>query len=357
MSQFIDRQCVSKRQWALLGALTAALSVAPALAQSPSQSPAGTAPPAAGQSAKPGAPPAAAPAAPLLPQVPPDTVVMKVGNQQITADQFQGIVKTLNPNALRSLSAQNVKVLGENYATFLALAQKAAAEGLDQTPEFKQRMELARKQALVTDEYRKLNESVEVKPDDVSKYYSEHQKDFEQVQIRQVSVRKKPAGAKGDAAGLPDDEAKKRADDIRQALVSGQDATKVSEQYKLANVVFFDPTPRSVRHGQLPADTDRQAWTLQDGGVSDVQNNPMNYYFIQVVKHETQPVSELTKEIEGKLREEKFKAALDNIKGAANIWLDPKYFPTPAPGAASAANAAAPASSAQPAPNPAQKPN
>jgi hypothetical protein len=84
----------------------------------------------------------------------------------------------------------------------------------------------------------------------------------------------------------------------------------------------------------------------------------MNYYFIQVVKHETQPVSDVTKEIEGKLREEKFKATLDNIKSAANIWLDPKYFPpVPAPGAASAANAPATTSSAQPAPAPAQKPN
>jgi PPIC-type PPIASE domain len=353
MSQFMEWQCVSKRQLALLGILIAVLSVTGS-AQSSSPSAAGTAPAAAGQSAKPTAPPSAAAAAPAAPQVPPNTVVMKVGSQQITAEQFQGIVKTLNPTAQRSLSTQGFKPLGENYAMFLALAQKATADGLDQTPEFKQRIELARMQALVQDEYRKLNESVQVKPDDINKYYTEHQKDFEQVQIRQVSVRKKPAGAKGDAAGLPDDEAKKRADDIRQALASGQDATKVSEQYKLANVVFFDPAPRSVRRGQLPGDMDHQAWTLKDGEVSEVQNNPMNYYFIQVVKHDAPPVSEVSKEIEGKLKEEQFKAALDGVKDHANIWLDPQYFAAPSPPHAQNGVNAPPTGSV---PRPAQKPN
>lgn len=351
MSQFIERSCVSKLQFALLVMSIAVLSAVTGLAQSSSQPATGTAPTPAGQSAKPSLPPSAAPAAPTTPQVPPDTVVMKVGSQQITAEQFQGIIKTLNPTAQRSLATQGFKPLGENYAMFLALAQKATADGLDQTPEFKQRIELARLQALVQDEYKKLNESVEVKPDDVNKYYTEHQKDFEQVEIRQISVRKKPAGAKGDAAGLPDDEAKKRADEIRQALDSGQDATKVSEQYKLANVVFFDPAPRSVRHGQLPGDMDRQAWALKDGQVSEIQNNPMNYYFIQVVKHEDPPVSEVSKEIEGKLRENRFKATLDGIKVQANIWLDPQYFAPPS--APHAQNAVAPPSTGSAAQTPA----
>ena len=341
MSQLVERRCASKWRWALLGILIAA-STATGVAQSSSQSPspAPSAPAAAGQPTKPVPRPSPAPAGPALPQVPPDTVVMKVGDQQITAEQFQGIVKTLNPTAQRSLAAQGFKPLGENYAMFLALAQKATADGLDQTPEFKEKMELERKQALVQDEYKKLNESVQVKQDDIDKYYADHHADFEQVQIRQVSVRKKPAGAKGDAAGLPEDEAKKRAEDLHQALASGQDATKVSEQYKLANVVFFDPNPRSVRRGQLPGDMDKQAWTLKDGEVSEIQNNPMNFYFIQVVKRETMPVSEASKEIEGKLREEKFKAALDGVKQQANIWLDPKYFTAPPAATPSAANAA-----------------
>lgn len=359
MNQLTKRRCASKRLWPSLGIFIAAFSAAPCLAQTASQSPspaAGTPAP-AGQPTKPVSPSSPATVSPTLPQVPPDTVVMKVGDQQITAEQFQGIVKTLNPTAQRSLAAQGFKPLGDNYAMFLALAQKATADGLDQSPEFKQKMELQRKQALVQDEYKKLNESVQVTQDDIDKYYADHKKDFEQVQIRQVSVRKKPAGAKDDAAGLPENEAKKRAEDIRQALASGQDASKASEQYKLANVVFFDPNPRSVRRGQLPGDMDKQAWTLKDGEVSEIQNNPMNFYFIQVVKHETLPVSEASKEIEGKLREEKFKAALDGVKQQANIWLDPKYFVVPPSPTPSAANSAPPTGTAPQTPNPPQRPN
>lgn len=362
MSRFIEHQCVLKRKLALLAVLIGGLTVSTGLAQSSAQAPASAAAKAA-QSGQSATPPSSSPAAPATPQVPPNTVVMKVGDQQITAEQFQGIVKTLNPATQRSMANQGFKPLGENYAMFLALAQKATADGLDQTPEFKQKIELARMQALVQDEYRRLNESVQVKQDDVNKYYTEHQKDFEQVQIRQVSVRKRPEGAKDDAAGLPAEEAKKRAADIRQALASGQDATKVADQYKLANVVFFDPAPRSVRHGQLPGDMDRQAWSLKDGEVSEIQNNPMNFYFIQVVKHEDPPVSEVSKEIEGKLRQDEFKATLDGIKDHANIWLDPQYFTAPSANKAqstssvpSAASAPATGYGSQTS-GPAQKPN
>jgi len=371
MSQFTEGQSVSKRRLALVVMLLTGVLAPTAGAQSSSQSetattatsqsaqpsPIGTrAAPEAQQSATPTPPPSAAPAAPTVTQVPPDTVVMKVGSQQITAEQFQGLLKSLNPAQQRALAAQGFRPLGENYAMFLAVAQKAEADGLDQTPEFKQKMEMARKQALYLDEYKKLNAGVQVKQDDIDKYYAEHHKDFEQLQIQQISVRKKPEGAKSDAAGLPEDEAKKRAEDIHQALDSGQDATKVAEQYKLANVVFL--TPRSIRHGQIPGDLDRQAWTLKDGGVSEIQNNPMNFYFIQVVKHETLPVSQVSKEIEGKLRDEKLRAAVEGVKEQANIWLDQKYFaPPPTPTAPRAANVAPSTSGAQPTAGPVQKPN
>jgi hypothetical protein len=339
MRERTDHTLVFSPKLIIVGICLAALCAGPGFAQSTGQSagsqaqptpPAQQAPPRPGPPG-PGQPPAApVPPNPVVQNTPPDKVVMKVGATGVTAGQIQGVVKALPVSLQRSVATQGLKMVGDQYSMLLLLSQQAASQGLDQSPEFKQKIELQRMQWLAQDEYKKLADDVQVTPDEVSKYYSDHQKDFEQIQVRQVSVRKKAPNAKPDSPGLADADAEKRAEDIRKALMSGEDATKVSEEYKMANVVFFDPNPRPMRRGQLPGEMDKTAWSLKDGEVSEIQKNPMNFYFIQVVKHDQPAVQDASKEIESKIKEEKFQKNLDALKQQANIWLDPQYFAPPA---------------------------
>jgi hypothetical protein len=271
------------------------------------------------------------PAMPAAAQVPPDKVVMKVGDKQVTAGEFQAIIQSLPPQVQRAATIQGFKDVGDQYAKLVAIAEKAAADGIDQRPDVKQKLELQRMQLLAQGEYQKVNEDIKITPDDINQYFKDHQKDFEQVEIRQVSVRKKAANAKPDAPGLPEADAKAKAEAIRAALASGQDADKVHDQFKMDNVVFFDPKPRAVRHGQLAGAMDQTAWSLKDGEVSEVQDNPVNFYFLQVVKHDTPTLADISKEIEGKIKEQKSQAALDSMEQGAKIWLDPDYFAPPKP--------------------------
>ena len=314
---------VCRRKPALLGVFVAVLvAMSAPVSQSAPQSPAGGPPPAAGPPA--GESPAA--------KTPPAKVVMRVGSREVTAGQIQALVKTLPVQYQRTAAQQGLKVVGDQYSVLLALAQQAQAQGLDETPEFKAKIDLQRLQLLASDEQRKMADEAKVSPDEVNQYYGQHQKDFEEVLVRQINVRKKVASARGDSPGLPEADAKKRAEDIRQALGSGQDATKVADQYKMANVVFFAPEPRPVRHGQLPGEMDKAAWTLKDGECSEIQDNPMNLYFVQVVKHDQRSIQDVSKEIEGKIHDEKLAKSLDNLKQQASIWLDPEFF-APPPGA------------------------
>ncbi len=310
------------------------------------------------QNPAPGAPALSVkPAAPSMPQVPPDKVVMKVGDKQITAGEFQAIIQTLPPQVQRAATIQGLKDVGDQYAKLVAIAEKAAADGVDQKPEVKVKLELQRMQLLAQGEYQKINEDIKITPDDINQYYKDHIKDFEQVEIRQVSVRKKAANAKPDAPGLPAADAKAKAEAIHAALASGQDAQKVHDQFKLDNVVFFDPNPRAVRHGQLAGAMDQAAWSLKDGEVSDIQDNPVNFYFLQVVKHDTPALADVSKEIEGKIKEQKSQAALDSVTSGAKIWLDPEYFTVNKPAAQNeGSNPAAPGAQAVPGPPPPPQP-
>jgi peptidyl-prolyl cis-trans isomerase C len=337
MKEGRERTFVFTQRSMVLTACLAAICAAPSFARPSGESagaqaaaPAQTAPraipPAPGQ---PPAPPAA-PVNPVVQNTPPEKVVMKVGDSSVTAGQIQGVVKALPISLQRSVATQGLKLVGDQYSMLLMLSQKARAQGLDQSPEFKEKMELQRMQWLAQDEYKKLADDVQVSQDEINKYYGDHGKDFETVQVRQISVRKKPANAKPDAPGLSDADAEKRAEDIRKALMSGEDATKVADEFKMANVVFFDPNPRPRRKGQLPGEMDKVAWNLKDGEVSDIQKNPMNFYFIQVVKHEQPTAQDVSKEIENKIKEEKFQKTLDDLKQQSKIWLDPEYFAPPA---------------------------
>jgi PPIC-type PPIASE domain len=322
-----------------MGLCLGALCAGPGFGQSSTGSSTQTAPPAQQAPTRPAPPgvgqppaPSATPVNPVLQNTPPDKVVMKVGGQNVTAGQMQSLVKVLPIATQRGAATQGLKMVGDQYSMLLLLSQQAVSQGLDQSPDFKQKIELQRMTWLAQDEYKKLADDVKVSPDEINKYFDDHKKDFEQVEVRQISVRKKPANAKPDAPGLSDADAEKRAEDIRKALMSGQDAQKVSDEFKLANVVFFDPNPRPMRHGQLPGEMDKTAWSLKDGEVSDIQKNPMNLYFIQVVKHDEPSVQDVSKEIESKMKEDKLQKSVEALKQQANIWLDPQYF-APPPGA------------------------
>ena len=323
-----NHRCLRRLKPLLLGLALATVSLTTISAQQTAQAPATTHPAVQNQPAT-----AAQPPAPVVVATPPDKVVMRVGSQQITAGEMQAILRTLPQAFQRAASVQGMKIVGDQYSVLLALSQRAKSDGLDQTPEFKQKMELQRLQWLAQDEYQKLASEAKASPEEISQYYQQNHSQFEQVEIRQVSVRKKPAGADAaNASGLPEPEARARVEAIRKALASGQDAAQVADQNKLPNVIFFDPSPHPVRRGQLPGEMDKIAWALKDGEVSEVQDNPMNLYFIQVVKHDQQDLKDVSSEIENKIRQEAFQKQLDSLRQQANIWLDPQYFaPAQAP--------------------------
>ena len=346
------QQCVWTLQIVLSVALLAGLAAAPVRAQNTSQAAAGAKPAAeshaaaAAQSAS-GAPVASAGSTQAA--TPPGKVVMRVGDTPVTAADIEDVVKTLPQPYQRAIAVQGLKQVGDVFALRLALYQKALSEGLDQTPEFKKQLERERLLMLASREYQTIRSAVKVTPDEVDQYYKQHAGEYDLVQIRRVMVRKKAAGQPASVPGLPDAQAKAKAEAIRQALASGQEAAKVADEFKMPDVVFFDTKPEPVHRGQLPGPLDHAAWTLKDGAVSETEDNPGNVYFIQVVKHEQQPEQDVAREIQSRLSEEKFQQALKDMREQAKIWYDPDYFAAPKP-AAPAAPAAAPESKTPPEP-------
>jgi parvulin-like peptidyl-prolyl isomerase len=256
-------------------------------------------------------------------------VVLKVGDEAITQEQIERAIRALPPQAQNSLTRQGKKPFGDEYVLMLVLSHEAVSNHLDDTPDYKETLALTRLKILAQQEYQQIVQRAAVTPDETSKYFAAHQSDYDELQVLQITVRKKPEGSKEGTPGFPPEEAKARAEEIRQAFIAGQDAKQVAERFQMANVVRVDSQPITIRRGQMRPDMEKAAFDLKPGQVSEIFDFGMSMGFIRVISHQTEDLKTATAKIEATLRQQKINSALEGLKANAKIWMDDAFFTSP----------------------------
>src|SRR5215469_15276591 len=95
-------------------------------------------PPSTPPKAQPGAPVTIQmPIAPAPAQVPPDTVVLTVGDMTLTAKQFDEICDGLQEQYKAFFKGPGRKQFADQLVRIFVMAQEGKRRGIDQTPEFK----------------------------------------------------------------------------------------------------------------------------------------------------------------------------------------------------------------------------
>jgi parvulin-like peptidyl-prolyl isomerase len=308
----------------LLGTATYSQQAAPPKPAAPSP----TAKPAAATAAK---TPAARPATPPLktPPGPGEKVVLKVGNEEVTQADLDFVISRLSPENRQAIARQGKRPIGEQYASLLVLSRMAVGNHLDSSPDVRRQIELLRLQMLAQVEYENIVGQTKVSPEEVSQYYAAHPDEFDQAQVRQVVIRKKPDGAKEGTPGLLAQEAKAKAEEIRKAFAAGGDTAKATQDLSIPNVVQIDLQPRTIRRGQLPADLDKAAFQLKDGEISDPFETPQALVLVQVAGRHHLELKGVSTEIENRLREQKVQASIGELRDKTSVWMDEGYFAAP----------------------------
>jgi peptidyl-prolyl cis-trans isomerase C len=260
----------------------------------------------------------------------PHKVVLKVGETQVTQADIDYLIGSLSPQVQSAVASRGRKPVGDEYAMMVLLSQKAQSEHLDASADFQQKIALQKLQILAEEEYRKIAEGIQVSPEDVNTYYNAHKDDFEEAQVREFVVRKKAADAKADAPGLSAVDAKARLAAIRKAVEAGTDIKQVAKQFDVPNVVMVNPEPQTVHKGEMMPALDQAAFGLKDNQFSEPVDTPQALVLLQVLTHQQKEVKAVSGQIENELKQQKLRAAIDDMKAKANIWMDPEYFKTPA---------------------------
>jgi len=292
----------------------------------PASQPAANKPPTVNLSAEP---------APAAAAVPPDKVILSIGDEKITAAQFDKFVEMI-PQQYRAQmrTPQGRRNLADNIVRVKVLAQEARKNKLDQTAEFNDQLERQRENLLFQAEYKELVASVKVDNATARAYYEQHKPDYEQFKGSDILVRVKgaPIAVRAGQKELSDEEALAKAKELRTKLVGGADFAA------LAKAESDDSTTSTnggslgtFTHGRLPQPAEEGIQTLKVGEISDPIKTPNGYYLIKLEERQQKTFEEAQGDIERRLKPEAINKAMQQLQAGANVAMDEDYFGKPMP--------------------------
>jgi peptidyl-prolyl cis-trans isomerase C len=271
-----------------------------------------------------------------------DAVVMTVGDQKITAAEFEKIVSALPPQFQDSLERMGKRGFAEQLANLLSLTQEAQKRKLDQTDEFQRMVEFDRKVLLAQLVMNQIAEELgPVGKEEVDYYYQTHKDDYEQAKVTGIYIPFVPPGSAislntQTSSARPqytEQEAERKALELRARINSGQNMGL------LAKAESVHPTAAKSGDfgyiGQSSSGLDPKLVTaifaLQPHVVSAPLKGKGGYYLFRVESRRSQPLDEVAKEIQGSLSIEKLNRRMETLKDTYPVTLDPTYFAESAP--------------------------
>jgi peptidyl-prolyl cis-trans isomerase C len=275
-----------------------------------------------GKAADPAAPasaPAADPAkaAPVsaFPQVDPNKVVITVGDQKITAGEFNAFFSELDPNMqARVLARPEAKrQLAEQYLDMKLLSAEARRLKLDQTVRVKTTYDQLLANAVVVN----LAEQKEAD----QKFFNDNKSWFDELEARHILIGVEGAGV-GDAK-LTDAQAKAKADDIRQRLDKGEAfATLARAESDDKGSAAAGGSLGTMKRGQMVPQFEAAAYKLQKGEVSQPVRTRFGYHIIQVLNRTTPTYEQAAQRVSPR----RLEVLIEQLKKTAQPEIDDSYF-------------------------------
>ena len=274
--------------------------------------------------------------APAAPATDPNKVVLTIGTQKITAGEYDDFVNSLPEQYKTYARGAGRRAFGEQIIQLTLLAAEAEKQKLDQDPKVQKEIMFQRENLLAGLMFTNLQKNAKVDDAAVQKYYDDHKADYETVTARHILIRVKGAPMQA-AAGKPelsDEEALAKAQDARKRVVGGEDFAKVAKE-------MSDDTGSAAMGGNLgqfkkgmmvpPFET--AAFAAKVGDISEPVKTPFGYHIIQVQAHETKSLAEAKADIEGKLRPDLARQAVDAMRKNTTVEMDDAFFGPATPAA------------------------
>ena len=272
--------------------------------------------------------PAAAPTA-----VPPDKVVMTVGDEKLTAGEFDQLVDALPEQVRAAARGPNKRQFAEQLVRIKIMSQEAHKRKLDENPTVQRQIELQKENLLANVLFQEMAANVKVDDATAQKYFEQHKTEYESVHARHILIRFKgsqlplAAGKKE----LTEEEALAKAQEIRKKLTAGEDfATLAKTESDDVQTGAKGGDLGTFRRGQMVPEFEQAAFSLPVGQVSEPVKSKFGYHLIKVEQHETKTFAEVKPDLEKKMGPELARNAVENLQKQVPVTLDDSFFSPPA---------------------------
>ena len=271
------------------------------------------------------APPIAA-----MPVLPPDRVVISVGDQKMTYAEFDAILNSLPEQYRASAKGAGRKQFADSLVRVMVLAQEGRRRKLDESMAFKTQAAFQTQNVLAASAMENIGKTLQIEEADVRKYYEAHKAEFEQVHARHILIRAQGSQVpvRSGQKELTDAEALAKAQELRKKLVGGADfATIAMAESDDTSSGAKGGDLGTFRKGQMVPTFEQAAFTLKPGELSEPVKSQFGYHLIKVESHENKTYEQAKGDLETRMRPELLQKYMAELQQKTSVLLDPELFP------------------------------
>jgi len=246
----------------------------------------------------------------------------------ITRAQMDSLISALEPDA----SPMSRRQFAINYARLLAASGVGERRHLDKDPavanELRIQQKIVRMQVLANTLYQRIEaQAANVSTSEIEKYYTDHQANFEQGEVRRLSVPKPaPTTTVQDAPAW-----KAKADELRVRAAAGEDFDQLAKDaYRDLGIKAMPPTTKlnMVRRNNLRPE-EEVVFDLKPGDVSQVLELMGTFVILKLESKQAISMEAARQEINAILRREHTQQELRNATQSAKAQFNLKYLGMP----------------------------
>jgi parvulin-like peptidyl-prolyl isomerase len=269
------------------------------------------------------------------PVLPPDRVVIQVGDTKLTAGQVEKILEAYPDNQRVYANGPGRNQFIDQVVRILLLSGEGERRKLTETESFKSQLMYAAASILAKLADADIRSKAPGDEAFLKAYYDAHKNEYEQVHAHHILIRAQgsPLPLNPGQQDLSDAEALAKAQEIRQKIVDGGDFAALARaesndggsSAKGGDLGF-------LKRGQIVPSFEDAVFGLRVGELSQPVKTAYGYHIIRVdEKKPTRSFEELRPELEKNLQNEASRKAVADLKAKTKIVIDPEFAETAKP--------------------------
>lgn len=262
--------------------------------------------------------------------------VVTIEGKAYTKSELEGFIQALPPAVAQNF-ATNKKQFLESLGLMMKMAKIAEESGLDQKNPHAARLQYQKLQYLATAEINEKDNSAQIAPEELQKYYEAHKNDFAlaRTKVLYVAYNNNPMPSSDPKAKKPltEAQAKEKAEGILKQARGGADFVKLIRENSddaESREKGGEFSPFRQADQAVPASLKASVFALKPGQYTDLVQQPNGFYIFRLESIDAPEFDKVRDEIYNKLRREKLDQWVDSVRKAVSIQFnDEKYLTEP----------------------------